>query len=131
MCIGGMGVLYQGARASDQRGGDDAQARRRHAACRSPQVEGAVAARCVSAALAAGRAGAWSASLGALRLARVLGAFKGAAGTGTAGELEALRGVREAAAAAKGPGAARARLLAGQIDRLAAAAAGGGGGARR
>lgn len=105
------------------------RAARGPAALRSPQAERDVASRCVAEALTAGRAGDWSAALGALRLGRVLGAFKGPAAAGSAGDVDALRAVRDAAAAAKGPAASRARLLAGQIDRLAAAA--GGGRARR
>ncbi|KAI8470384.1 MAG: condensin II non structural maintenance of chromosomes subunit-domain-containing protein [Monoraphidium minutum] len=96
-----------------------------------PMVERDVAARCVAAALAAGRAGDWRGSLGALRLGRVLGAGRGAGGAGGA-ERTVFSEVRAAAEAAQGGGGGggAAALLVAQIDRLAVTAGGGARGRR-
>lgn len=89
-------------------------------AARARKADRDAAARCLAAALSSGRGGDWAASLGALQLARLLGAA-GRGGTAAAADAELRAGlldVRAAAAAAKGRAAAQARLLVGQIDAL-------------
>jgi hypothetical protein len=74
------------------------------------KAERQAAAVCVAAAQSSGAAGEWRTALGALHLARLLGAFKAPAAAAD------LAQVRAAAAGAK---AAGARLLVAQIDALA------------